>query len=127
VHDDLHAPFAPQTYPLQSLDPAAEQAPVPLHCAAGVKVDPMQVAFAHTVVVSAFWQAPAPLQAPVNPQGGLALQRLCGSVVPSGTLAQLPGLPTMLHAWHIGQDAEAQQTPSTQLRPCTQGLLLLQV
>jgi hypothetical protein len=58
-------------------------------------------------------QAPAPLQKPVLPQGGLAAQ-FGGSAMPLGTLAQVPA-PLMLQDWQAGQLEVAQQTPSTQL------------
>ena len=62
--------------------------------------------------MAASWQAPAPLQAPVFPQGGLAVQRL--SVLPSGVNAQLPALVPTLHDWQSEQELVLQQTPSTQ-------------
>ena len=63
--------------------------------------------------VDACAQAPAPLQNPVLPQGGLAAQ-FGGSATPFGTLLQVP-LPLRLHDWQAGQLAVLQQTPSTQL------------
>jgi hypothetical protein len=80
----------------------------------GVKVDPAQEAVPQETPVDACWQAPAPLQAPVLPQGGLAAHRLWGSATPSGTLVQLPALPETLHAWQVEQAVALQQTPSTQ-------------
>ena len=65
-------------------------------------------------MVGACVQAPAPLHVPVLPQGGLAGQRPCGSVVPFATAAQVP-LPLTLHAWQVGQLALPQHVPSTQL------------
>jgi hypothetical protein len=55
-------------------------------------------------------QAPAPLQLPVLPQGGLAAQPPCGSTLPEPTLAHVP----VEHVWHRPHDEDAQQTPSTQ-------------
>jgi hypothetical protein len=55
-------------------------------------------------VVAASAQAPEPLQAPVLPQGGLAVQR--ESVVPALTLAHIPEVP---QAWQSGQLATPQQ------------------
>jgi hypothetical protein len=57
-------------------------------------------------------QAPA-VQVPVLPQGGLGVQRPCGSG-PLATGAQVPP-PLMLQAWHVGQLPVVQQTPSRQL------------
>jgi hypothetical protein len=54
--------------------------------------------------------APAPLQVPVLPQGGLAVQRASATPVP--TLAHIPEVP---QASHRGQLATPQQWPSVQL------------
>jgi hypothetical protein len=53
------------------------------------------------------------VQVPVLPQGGLGVQRLCGSG-PLATGAQVP-LLLMLQAWQVGQLVAMQQAPSTQL------------
>ena len=60
------------------------------------------------------------------PQGGLAVQRPCGSVLFEGTLAQLPALPVTLQDWQVPQELELQQTPSTQLFPVRQSLVAVQ-
>ena len=75
------------------------------------------------------WQAPEPLQAPVLPQGAVVevAHRVCGSAVPEGTLAQVPGVPVTLQAMQVGHDADPQQTPSTQLRPVRQSPVAVQV
>lgn len=59
---------------------------------------------------------------PVFPQTLLSDtgHRLCGSGVPSLTKLHEPALPGTLHDWHRPQDAELQQTPSTQV-PAAQG------
>ena len=80
----------------------------------GVNVDPEQEAVPHETEVAASAQAPAPLQAPVLPHGGLGVQRLIGSAVPTGTLAQLPALVPTLHAWHSPHELVVQQTPLVQ-------------
>jgi hypothetical protein len=80
-----------------------------------VYVEPVQEAVPHETLVAPCWHAPAPLQLPVLPQGGPAVQRPCGSVVPSGTLVQLPALPATLQAWQVPQALALQQTPSTQV------------
>ena len=93
---------------------AGAQAPVPVQCDSGVNVEPVHDAVPHATVAAACRQAPAPLQAPVLPHGGLAAQPPRGSVVPIGTDAQLPALVPTLHAWHSPHDMLLQQTPSTQ-------------
>jgi hypothetical protein len=109
------------------METASPQAPVPLQRASVLAVEPVQLAAAHTVVVLAFAHAPAPLHAPVFPQGidalGAHIPR--GSVVPDGTFAHVPRLPETLHAWHIGQDAAPQQMRSTQVRPVKQSAVAL--
>ena len=62
----------------------AAQAPVPLQCEIGVKVEPLQVAVPQETPVPPSWQCPAPSQAPVLPQGGLVAQRPCGSWLLAG-------------------------------------------
>lgn len=68
----------------------AAQVPLPVQLAAAEKVEPVQLAEAQETLVLAFWHFPAPSQAPVNPQGGLAVHRACGSVVPDVTFEQVP-------------------------------------
>ena len=91
-----------------------EQLPAPEQNAVAVKVLPLQDAAAQLTDVEACVQAPAPLQVPVFPQVPLAEQRLCGSLIVFGTLAQEPALPETLQAWQVGQLEAPQQTPSTQ-------------
>jgi hypothetical protein len=88
--------------------------PAPLQKPVGVKLEPEQEGWPHEVVVGAFWQLPAPSHAPVNPQGGAATQRACGSAEPGGTLLQAPARPATLQAWQVPQAGAEQQTPSTQ-------------
>jgi hypothetical protein len=76
----------------------ARQPPVPLQCDSGVYVDPVHDCVPHDTVVAASWQAPAPLHAPVLPHGGFGVQRPIVSVVPAGTLAQLPAAAPTLQA-----------------------------
>ena len=75
---------------------------------------PEQVGLLHMTEVLACVQAPAPLQVPVLPQGGLARHWPLGAVVPVGIGEQLPR-PLTLQAWQVPQAAVEQQTPSTQL------------
>jgi hypothetical protein len=60
-------------------------------------------------------QAPAPSQVPLKPQGGVAAQPPCGSIAPAATGLHRPALPATLHAAHVPQLDDEQQTPSTQL------------
>ena len=83
---------------------------MPVQCETGVKVDPVQDAVPHDTVAAASWQAPAPLQAPVLPQGGFGAHRACGSGAPSATAVQLPALVPTLHAWQSPHDGLLQQT-----------------
>jgi hypothetical protein len=62
----------------------------------GVYVDPVHEAVPQLTAVDACVQAPAPLQTPVLPQGGLGVQPL--SAVPEATFAQEPALAPTLHA-----------------------------
>jgi hypothetical protein len=109
--------------PGQADEVGVAQAPAPLQCAIAVNVEPVQDAAAQVTLVPPSWHWPAPSQAPVSPQGGLAGQRPCGSGVLAATLAQLPALPVTLQAWQVGQAAVLQQTPSTQLLPVRQSLV----
>jgi hypothetical protein len=101
----------------------AAQAPEPVQCELGVKVDPLQVTVPQETLVPPSWHFPAPSQAPVLPQGGFAVQRPCGSGLLAGTLAQLPGLAVVLQAWQVPHELELQQTPSTQLLLVKQSLV----
>jgi len=79
-----------------------------------VVVDPVQVAAPQLVPALTLRQAPAPLQVPSNPQGGLAGQSWCGSALPAATGWHEPAAPPTLQAWQVPQAAAEQQTPSTQ-------------
>jgi hypothetical protein len=125
AHGEVLQTPVPQTYGEQLCVVGAAQLPLPLQCETGVNVEPLHEAVPQATVVAASWQAPAPLQSPVLPQGGFAAQRPCGSAVPIATLAQLPRLPVTLHAWHVPHEAVLQQTPSTQLLPVRQSFELV--
>jgi hypothetical protein len=105
---------------------AARQVPVPLQWEMGVNVVPEHDCVPHDTDVAACWQAPAPLQAPVLPQGGFAGQRLSGSLLPSGTFAQLPAAAPTLQAWQSPHALVLQQTPLTQLLPVRHSLVAMQ-
>lgn len=89
----------------------------------------MQLAVPHDTVVGCFWQPPVPLQAPVLPQGALAEVAHCpaGAASPAAMFVHVPALPLTLQDWQVPQAADAQQTPSTQLKPDRQSLVTLQV
>ena len=89
------------------------QLPAPSQCETGVAVMPVQEAVPQATVVAACWQAPAPLQAPVLPQGALAGHWFAGAATPAGIGAHEP-LPLTLQAWQSGQAVLPQQTPSVQ-------------
>ena len=104
----------PHLYGAQLCVPGVEQLPLPEQNEVGVKVEPLQVGPAQLMLEAPWVQAPPPLQVPVLPQVPLEPQRPCGSVTVLATLAQAPTLPLTLQAWQVGQEAEPQQTPSTQ-------------
>jgi hypothetical protein len=79
-----------------------------------VAVDPVQVGAPQLVPALAFRHAPAPLQVPSNPQGGLAGQSWWGSAAPAATGWHEPAAPLTLQAWQVPQAEVEQQTPSTQ-------------
>jgi len=120
--------LAPQMYGAQLWVGGVEQLPVvpPEQKEAGVKTLPVQVAAAQLRLVAAWVQAPEPLQAPVLPQVLVTVQRLCGSVPPPVTLAQVP-LPLMLQAWQVPQALVEQHTPSTQKLPLVHSCVVPQV
>jgi hypothetical protein len=128
VHVVLQA-VPPHMYGEQLFVAGVEQVPDPLLRDMGVYVDPLQLAAPHDTVVAACWQAPSPLHAPVLPQGAVVEvgHLLWGSAAPVGTLVQVPALPWTLQARQVPQDADAQQTPSTQLSPVRQSVVALQV
>lgn len=108
---------APQMYGAQPTVGWVTQLPllgVPEQCDTSVAVAPLQEGVPQLTLLAAWVQAPDPLQVPVFPQGGLAVQRLCGSLRPPVTLAQVP-LPLRLQAWQVPQALVEQQTPSMQL------------
>jgi hypothetical protein len=112
-----HAPVpAPQRNGLQLVECCAH-VPVPLQKPTGINVELVHDDCPHDVVVGAFAQLPAPSHAPVNPQGGAATQRACGSAAASGTALQAPARPVTLQAWQVPQEGAEQHTPSTQKLP----------
>jgi hypothetical protein len=96
------------------------QLPEPLQEPTGVSIAFEHVAVPHEVPVPAFLHAPAPSHVPTNPQGGLGVQRPCGSAASAGTSLHVPSWPMTLHAWQVPHEAVAQQTPSTHELPVRQ-------
>ena len=90
-------------------------APAPEQNEAGWTIDPLHdAARPHDTLAAAFWQPPAPSQAPVLPHGGAAAHCPDGAAPPAGTAVHVPALPVRLQAAHIPHDAALQQTPSAQ-------------
>jgi hypothetical protein len=88
------------------------------HCPASFSVDVLaHVAAEHVVPFAYFWQPPAPSHLPIVPQLGApwSTHAPFGSTAPAIMGEQVPGEPWTLQAWHEGQLAEPQHTPSTQL------------
>jgi hypothetical protein len=108
----------------QATDAPGVHAPLPLHVPealtawvasthverSGVQAVPLHIS-----------HAPAPLHLPSAPQvePAVAEHRPCKSVAPAASARQVPSTTDCalgkLHAMHAPQEAEAQQTPSTQL------------
>ncbi len=121
--------FVPQTYGSHCFVAAIAQLPLPLQFAGSVNVDPLHIWDPHDVFVSACWQVPLPVQLPVFPQGMLAETGHfpCSSAPPEGMLAHVPALPGTLQAWQVPHDGEAQQMPSTHVRPVKQSFVTVQL
>jgi hypothetical protein len=60
------------------------------------------------------WQALAPLQVPVLPQGGAATHWPVGAGVPAARAVHVPGV-VPLQVWQVPHVGVPQQTPLTQL------------
>jgi hypothetical protein len=114
----LHAP-TPQAYGAQLPDAGVPHVPLPSQVAAGVMVEPVQLAAPQIVPAAQSAQAPEPLQVPVVPQvaAAVAAHSLSGSL-PATIAPQTPSLPcpffAAVQAWHVPLHAELQQTPSAQ-------------
>jgi hypothetical protein len=104
------------------------QIPAPEHFATGVKIEvvALQEASPQLTLLAACVQAPAPLQAPVLPQGGAAAHCPEGAVVPAAIAAQVPRLPATLQALHVPHGPVPQQIPSVQ-KPLIHWLAAVQV
>ncbi len=94
--------------------------PAPLQKPTGVSMAFAHDAIPHDVAVEAFRHAPAPSHVPTKPQGGLAVQRPCGSAASGGTSLHVPSRPEMLQAWQVPHDGVPQHTPSTHALPVRQ-------
>jgi hypothetical protein len=117
VQVDLQA-ATPQVKGAQELAVGVTQVPAPSQLEAGVKVVPLlgQVAPAHGVPCTYFWQAPA-WHLPLVPQLGppWSVHDSAGSGIPVGTAVQLPRLPDSAHDSQALAQADTQQTPCAQL------------
>jgi hypothetical protein len=100
--------------------------PAPLQKPSGVSIAFMHVAVPHDVVVEAFLHAPVPSQVPTKPQGGLGVQRLCGSAASAGTSAHVPSCPMTSQAWQVPHEGLAQHTPSTHVSVERQSVSIVQ-
>jgi hypothetical protein len=104
-----------QTYAPQLCVAGCVHALTPSQWEAGWNVDPAHEAPApHDALTAGFWQAPAPLHAPVLPHGGPAGHCPAGALVPAGMLVHVPALPVRLQDSHVPHDPALQQTPSVQ-------------
>ncbi len=104
-----------QTYAPQLCVAGWVHALTPSQCDAGWNVDPVHEAPApHDALTAGFWQAPAPLQAPVLPHGAAAGHCPAGAVMPTGMLVHVPALLDRLQDWHVPHAPALQQTPSVQ-------------
>ena len=105
----------PQTYAPQLCVAGWVHALTPSQCDAGWNVDPEHEAPApHDALAGVFWQAPAPLQAPVLPHGGAAAHWPAGAGAPDGKFVHVPALPARLQDSHVPHEPALQQTPSVQ-------------
>ena len=69
------------------------QVPLPVQVDAGCKVVPLhESASPHPTDAAAWVQAPAPLQVPVLPQGGLEAHWLPGATAPAAIDPHVPGM-----------------------------------
>jgi len=95
----------------------AAHAPAPSHRRAGVNVEPLQVAAAHTVLLTYLRQAPAPLQVPSLPQVDAAAIGHCDATrgaAPAAIGEHVPTLPASEHDTHVPVQAMLQQMLFTQ-------------
>ena len=95
----------------------AAHAPAPSHRRAGVNVEPLQVAAAHTVLLTYLRQAPAPLQVPSLPQVDAAAIGHCDATrgaAPAAIGEHVPTFPVRVHAPQPPSHALSQQTPLMQ-------------
>src|SRR5258706_5624946 len=89
--------FVPHTYGEQLDDDAVAQAPVPVQCETGVKLEPVHEAAPHDTPTPACSHAPEPLQLPVLPQGGLPAHAPWSAAPPDGMFLHEPANPGIAH------------------------------
>ena len=113
THDGEPAPVTFAQVPLVVAPAAVEQAlQLPVHVVSQ-QTPSTQRPLAHPLPKTHAWPCAA-LQAPAPSQADVPVQAFEGklSVSPCAMLAQVPGAAP-LQVWHVAQDAEPQQTPST--------------
>jgi len=109
---------APQMNGAQELGAPGGQLPLPSHFDAGVRVEPLQLALPHEVVLGVKRQVPAPLQNPSRPHRTVSAAHSFAGSVPLSTEAQVPsaGCPVCvaLQDTHRPLHRLLQHTPSMQ-------------
>jgi hypothetical protein len=97
-----------------------------LHIAAGVSVEPVQLAATQVVPAAYLRQAPLPLHEPSVPQVAIPWSvQLPNGSCPAGTDAQVPAVPVSAHDAHPPAHAVEQQTPCVQ-KLCAHSLAIAQ-
>ncbi len=121
----LHTPV-PQAYGAHATFAGVTQALAALHVAAGVSVDPVQLAPTQVVPAAYLRQAPLPLQEPSVPHVAIPWSaHLFKGSCPDGTDAQVPAVPASAHDAQVPAHAVEQQTPCWQ-KLCAQSLANVQ-
>ena len=98
-----------------------------MQLAAGVSVDPEQVAAAQPVPEAYFWHAPLPSQKPFVPHvaAPVSVHWLVGlGFWPPGMDVQIPRVPLRLHDVHVPRQALLQQTLLTQNPEAQEGAIV---
>jgi hypothetical protein len=114
VQSTRHALLVPHWYGSQPEESAGRQRPAPSHVREVVRVDPTQVAAAHSVPATCWRQPPAPLQLPSLPQAEAAVAGhwVAGTGgIPAGIGEQVPTVPVRLQDSQVPPHALLQHTP----------------
>src|SRR6185503_6241764 len=109
------SPAALHMYAPHESAAALPHAPAPSQRAAWLTVEPAHDCARQIAPAAYSAHAPVPSQKPLRPQLATPSsgQSLRGSA-PTGTLVQVPTLPSTAHDWHDPEQSERQQTPSKQ-------------